>query len=618
MAGEVRGKIYEAITKIALERAFAGKRPALAVFWHEKPDWIDIDPDLTVGSSANEIQAVVLVTHSGSEGYSQKKFWRNCGEILQWKVQGKTAVNCYSVLFESAVKPKLLLVEESVLDGMLDLAKTSYGKALKAFVRTHEKEFGNSDDARALHVENLVDRSQRDYDSGFAGLFALFSSDLNALLGKRREGLDAVWAVLRRDYKRVGRLPQVRKTYVRNGLAKLMVFRAADRERLYDTVLKHKEISLGEVPKHAVIFGWMVEDIDQARLEDTEIRSVIETLGAKKCERLIDKAPSRMRELVRQVSAVGNSTIYHDFVVEHFDELSTPRGMLHWLEACYADPAGILPNDPPLEVPPAQHWLFVFCITLEKARQNKVVGYGISKLAEDTGISEIGQGGFLIPPYIYREKPLEASIVKEIARVFAEKLKEIGRDMLDSPDFRKAMTGMLRQRELYILSTYRGYHPLLWLLEEELASVGIVTAQVTVPFFTVRQTSTGAATSTFITVDASRIIYRQSCHGSHVNDKTKELSARFRVARANMDSGALRELFLLIDGEWRDEDLRVLARSGLAGIYYPDELDELVRALALPSSAKVIPAPTVSKLTIAAEADESAAPAERRNHRHGK
>src|SRR5688572_28860622 len=115
MAGEVKGKVYEAITKVALEAAINGNRKGWKVLWHEQPDWISIEADLAIGADKNSIEALIMVTHSLSEKLSEKKFWRNFGEVFQWKVHGAQAVKVLGVLFDAAIKPGLRAVEESVI-----------------------------------------------------------------------------------------------------------------------------------------------------------------------------------------------------------------------------------------------------------------------------------------------------------------------------------------------------------------------------------------------------------------------------------------------------------------------------------------------------------------------
>ena len=79
MAGEQKGKAYEAFTKAALERLKTNGQPNEHIFWDERPEGMSITPDLTIGTDKDHIHTLILITHSGSAGDSHKKFWRNLG-----------------------------------------------------------------------------------------------------------------------------------------------------------------------------------------------------------------------------------------------------------------------------------------------------------------------------------------------------------------------------------------------------------------------------------------------------------------------------------------------------------------------------------------------------------
>jgi len=39
------------------------------------------------------------------------------------------------------------------------------------------------------------------------------------------------------------------------------------------------------------------------------------------------------------------------------------------------------------------------------------------------------------------------------------------------------------------------------------------------------------------------------------------------------------KLLLLLDGTWCDEDLKALLQSGWDDVFYPDEIDKLIKAI---------------------------------------
>ena len=77
-----------------------------------------------------------------------------------------------------------------------------------------------------------------------------------------------------------------------------------------------------------------------------------------------------------------------------------------------------------------------------------------------------------------------------------------------------------------------------------------------------------------------RIVW-QSCTDSGRDHKKKELCGRAPGLRYHWNGKGfvarpgIKKLVLLLDGTWRDEDLKALLRAGWDEIFYPDEMDRL-------------------------------------------
>lgn len=584
MAGEVTGKIYEAITRVALELAIAGNRKGLVVLWHEQPKWISIEADLAVGKNADEIEALVMVTHSRSEKLSEKKFWRNAGELCQWKIQGPKPVRCYNVIFEAAIKAELKKVELAILDGILEVESTTYGKTIISYVRKRQNKFGSSDDKRREHVLALITKGDPNYDPDFAKAIALLRDDLTRMTSKANAALNGAWTSLRIIESRKISIPPAKNTYVRNGIAKLILLDKATRTAVYDAVKNGTEIPFDKVPRYALELQLIEEGMSGCQITDTELNAAVSLLGSNVCEQIVALAPARMQDFIDPLRSVDNIDAYSAFIEDKFADLSTPSGMLKWLKACYTDPVGILPTTVKLSIPPRDVWLFVYCITLEKANQEKIVAYGLSSLAADSGVPD-AELRFAMPAFAARQAMPSSATLKAVARVFANKVRELGLKKLKSKEFVKAMKAMLIQRGMYVLSTYRNFDPLTSLVQAQLLAAGIASTEVIVPTFFKEIADVSSSTSTFIQVGHDTLIYCQSCHGSHVNDKAKELSARFRATKLKwngkkfVDRSNAKNLYFIADGEWRVEDFDIFMRSGVDRIFYPDQMDELIKAL---------------------------------------
>src|SRR5438105_11464609 len=85
MAGERKGKTYEALVMVALEELKRRGKLHGEIFWNQKPAAMTIEPDLTIGEDPNEPSIVLLITHSGIAANSNMKFWRNLAELVEAK-----------------------------------------------------------------------------------------------------------------------------------------------------------------------------------------------------------------------------------------------------------------------------------------------------------------------------------------------------------------------------------------------------------------------------------------------------------------------------------------------------------------------------------------------------
>src|SRR5689334_541242 len=108
VAGETRGQLAEAIAKVAVERAVGQLGRSETVFWEESPVGSVIRPDLTTGESKDLPTNLVLVNSSESPKESEKKYWRNIGEIFDAKARLSPAPSILSLVFRSAIKPELV------------------------------------------------------------------------------------------------------------------------------------------------------------------------------------------------------------------------------------------------------------------------------------------------------------------------------------------------------------------------------------------------------------------------------------------------------------------------------------------------------------------------------
>jgi hypothetical protein len=97
----------------------------------------------------------------------------------------------------------------------------------------------------------------------------------------------------------------------------------------------------------------------------------------------------------------------------------------------------------------------------------------------------------------------------------------------------------------------------------------------------------GQATKTTVLRKGKTLINWQSVSDAGRDHKKKELCGRAVALRYSWDATnkkfikrpLVEKLLLVVDGTWRREDLLALARAGWDEIFYPDEMDKLVKAI---------------------------------------
>ena len=315
-------------------------------------------------------------------------------------------------------------------------------------------------------------------------------------------------------------------------------------------------------------------------VKDQEIINLVELLGSARCETAIAAMPERMRDFARQLYCVENIHGYIDFIIENHDKLSTTQGVKEALQFCYKDPVGILKGHE-IKYEPIENWLFTFAMTIEKAIKGKVLAYGLSKLANETGVKD-SRIRFAGPQFLWRQRPFKENEITEISRVFSNKFASVSIDKFNSNEFRSQMYSTLLQRAFYTLSNYRLFEPLKDLVIHNLSDKGISCLYQKINTALSEFSGSSAATADYIKVQPNTLIYWQSVTEAGRIHKTKEVSARLRATKIKWDGESFvsrrsaNKIYMIADGEWRSEDFEMLIRSGVDGIFYPDEIDELV------------------------------------------
>ncbi|WP_055073940.1 hypothetical protein [Pseudanabaena sp. 'Roaring Creek'] len=583
MANETRGILFETIAEVALRKAVVIAGIAGEVRWNQKPEGMSIIPDFTIGVDNTCLSHVVLITASGSAKETDKKFWRNMGELYEVKSQIQGIPSVISVYFKSVVKKGLDEVTEMICDANLHIEERFYARVLTDWVQVHLGIAGKTREEKQLLLSHGMNSNPQ-----LAESVESLAQDLATALGQKNRELEPLWILMREDYVKPHHPPTAKTTTLRRGLGKLLVLEPILRQMVYAGYTKTTGIPSQHLPEYVFDLGFFKKTLGGGKLTDDEMKGAIDLLGAEACEAVLQKAPDSMNTWISPLRDLDRVDTHVDFVYQHYNKVTDPKELERLLIQCFNDPAGLsgAVNDEKV-------WIFEIMVSLLKAKSGKLQGYGLAQLAEDTGLVETGEGAplarFIIPKFSQRQEMLETEHLKMLAQGLAKRFKQ-NIAYADIPALKlKVEDWVIKENLEDRLIPYRNFEPLLWLLETELDKQSKPYAKK-IPYegWVNEYANVGkkSATTPFVKVGTT-LIHWKSSYASHPNDKTKELSARARsikyqyhpTTKTFSRRQGVDRLALIVDGDWKDNHLQTLANSGWDIIVYPDDIDKLVNSL---------------------------------------
>jgi hypothetical protein len=591
MAGEQKGKAYEAFTKAALLRLKAKRCFKGDIFWDEKPEGMTIVPDLTIGPNKDNVHTLILITHSGSAKESEKKGWRNMGELAEAKIFLPTIPRVFNLAFDSVIKENLKKAQAASFDGQLLVGDKKYGDKLQQWIDRNLKRFPKEKHEKA----DFITEEART-DKVLKSLLDQFTTDLEALLKKNAPvELEQVWAMERK--RTPGRAPRARDTFVRRGLSKLLIFEDLD---VALRLFSGKRVKAEEVPEYAYELGLASKAVGRANPSDEQIANAVNLLPGRMIDLALKDAPiGKMSRWIAPLRNLSQIKAIHSYVVTNERKLKTPKGMLNALRAVDSDPLKIIPKKVTLET----NWLFFFVIDLLNASEKRSQAFGYAQMLRKIKSHESAINAFLeaekLPLLVLRG---QSFIVRGLtdwlgridtpqARAFSIQFQAsvafiLAEDLAGLTNFptweevkEKAISSNLEQK----LVTYRDFQPTRALIRS--CAKGSL---VKLPSCFGERAGLGAgSTETTVFISGNTLINWQSASDAGRDHKKKELCGRAVALRYSWDAKAkkfvrrpgVEKLILVVDGTWRREDLLTLARAGWDEIFYPDEMDKLAKAI---------------------------------------
>jgi len=579
MAGERRGKGYEAVVLVALEELRSEGVFTESIYWEETPVGMSIKPDITIGSSKNEPSYYLLITNSGAAGNSDMKSWRNLGELVEAKTCLPTVPRVFALTF-GTIKEDLEPLQQWAFDEFRWERGSEWHKDLDSFV-------SSLIDTAALKVKEfpIAVRDRRPIRI-LAAIKAVLQGFIEAPARPQMVGL---WNVHRA--RTLPSPPARRETNLRRGLAKLLIFEDLE---LGASIHENRRVPKDQIPDYAYELGLAKKSITEGWGADSDIESAVKCLGH---DGAIAAARMSMKPKMDEwyYTLRNRSLIPHlaNYIRAHVSEIRRPQWLWERLQELHDNPSALVRA--PMGAsswPPPTVWLFELLMQLIRAATGSANGYGYAQLSEEV-LSKFGgrlKGGgqprwfrIVLPDWIHRRgnEVLDPAVGAQIAFALCNRLSTIS-DAKILTLLASLANGNAEHIINQKLIPYRMFDPLSDLLRESVPDFLNCTIDVC---YREAAGVGGQAGRVHVGMAKNTLINWQSCSDAGRDHKKKELCGRGVAMRYHWNGNSfvlrpgIKKLLLLLDGTWRQEDLAALVRAGWDDIFYPDEIDKLVKAI---------------------------------------
>jgi hypothetical protein len=610
VAGEKKGIAYEALVKLVLDELVSTGKLAGTVFWNEKPAGMTIEPDFTVGPDKDRPSHMFLVTHSGASGNSHMKFWRNIGELVEAKVFLPTVPQVIAVAFDAVIKTDLKNLQNVAFDGELVVGDTLYGPALLKWIDSIYTRLPQKTEDKPRALSEAASKNA----TTVAAIRSLVSELANQLK-KGDSQRHPLWTIARRRSIPSGR--KAKNTSFKKGIAKLLVVSDPD-AALAAAATGH---AIADDPLLDDL-GWVSRSIAGSRIIDPDILFVSSIRPSGPIIKLAKSLAKKksLTDMLRPLRDAEAFVAVARLLATNWDEVLNSVWLHRELTSSHGDPlayAAAAGCTTAKYVRPGV--VAEALVELLKAGAGRRQGFGLArlvallddqathrpeleKLAKSIGLGPISWRGANTVSYGYRDWLFGADrknfslTTFELLRVAAA-LSTAAKQLSKSD----AIAALQDLRQLWVsnlfeakFASHRDLDVLDQIVIGALGGSGHATERIAFfPSVWAELADTAGASvnvrsgSTAVIKVSESIIVTKSAHDSHTNDKRKELCGRAFAMRYRWDNNkkafghrlGVSRLFLVLDGSWTDGDLAALLRAGWDTIFYPDEMDKLVKAI---------------------------------------
>lgn len=585
MADEVLGNVYEILTIVAIHDHTNVIQKGEKLFWNEHPKGVAIEPDITIGKDKDSPRYLLLVSHTNAESASHHKFWRNVGEFVDARLALGSSVSVTNVVFDSGQKRKLALASASLFDGFVEADRTAYGKDLLRLADQITKKI----DHGRVPKDNRVEFVRRYFKMNplDSKILKLFAKELHSILDKSSKSRSGWYGAFKNVQKSrpTPRIPRAISTSVRRGLGRLLPI---DTESELRTIIKAaKARKAVKLPSYFGVLGLSTRSIRGELITDDEIIGLVKKLSEDEIVaiwKVTKLASDSVRQACNSISLVADFPKMHKFVIDNFSRLASGKSLTRAFKDCYDNPDVIAGRRIGLGNPARYGvWLFDYLMTVIKAHSGKQQGYGYTPLDRESN-TRLGTGiGPHLSLFVSREKNLRADLLGAFSTSISTRIAAIGLSWV-----RRANLAIetFYLRALFEDKIYKSskLDPLKALLVEAVSALCPIHNNRT-PTYLTSFAGVGVATTEAIYVKDTIIVW-QSASDKGVGHKMKELCGRIGMLRVTTSSAGkpvenqkVKKAILVIDGTWTDTQIKRLVECGFDAVFYPNEMDALVKAI---------------------------------------
>lgn len=524
------------------------------------PAGMSIDPDIIVRTSSG-IVSVWFVCTTGAELAGQKKFWRTIAEVLE-AMSLEDRPRCFNVI-DGNIKPRLISAYRQAFDGICHLSEEVPEASVD--IMSWAQRHGNKTPIECMAVLE-AEAPRRRWWPGFCNV-------LTRLLRERPCALHSLIS----SYSTVsGTATREKATTLRRSLAQFVALTPVQRVK----ALRSESLPAGEPIEHLLALGIVVRTLRGARISNGPLLKFLKNTPKSKLDYLVEYVETKGDSFMGYVSdlrGVGSLGGCYNWILDHFDELKSPIAFARVSQMIFGDPAAPFSASGAIQQVPNNNWLLYSVINVLRCESGRKDGYGYTEIARETEIRNVH---LKLEPYINRTRDIDKVTLDSVAGVLAGHLVRIGNGKFKEL-IKPAIQTQTESIFNFQMMNYRHFNPIEWLVLRDLERAGIPCSfPAALPSFVVDE-GVAATTGNLIQIgDRSIWIKCQSAYAGRI-DKRKELAGRVGAIRLAMSGTQQKEakFYLVIDGDFDQQDIDLLARSGWNAVVYFDEFDRILRLI---------------------------------------